>query len=536
MSPEGGTESDMNHAETQVFTYHPSGQIATATALDADVIRTYHPSGILLIDTLKVRDSLRTATPHVYSLSYTYDRNGRRLSRTLGPSSLFAGSPMAYSYNGWGALASVTDISGKTYSFTYNAIGELQTTNYPASIARTLGYDGAGRLSSDVITNSQSVQSAFPFDLGGSVRNFAVTNRNARGQIISATDPALIGGPIPALAYDSAGFLVSSRRSQSGYVLAIGGAATFIANDTMSYDGLGNILRRSGAWSLGTRLGSYVTTQTFNAQGRLATQLDARNGTAGASNRVTEYQYDASGNTRFEATKAASADPTTVQERASFYGADDRLIGVDLRSPGRRMLEEYRYDALGRRVWASRDQMCAPTSDLSCVTDGPTRTVWDGTDEVAEIRAPLGATNGAELNGGFPLLPHAGVGDPNPFYGRVVYGPSLTIDEPVSVTRYEYRDNPSGGTSAMWPTFTLMPFWDYRRTPVYGVTTDGATAIPLNPGGTSCPNPGVATSTRCALVSWNFAWDAYRQETGGYLTLSWHGNVNRPGFTGDSVN
>ncbi len=513
-------------AETQVFTYHPSGQISSANALDANVVRTYHASGALLTDTLKIRDSSRATIPHVFSLSYTYDRNGRRLSRTLGPSSLFSGSPMTYAYNFWGALASITDIAGNTYSFAYNDIGELQTTTLPANITRTLGYDGAGRLSSDVITNSNTASTGFPYDLQTAVRNFTITKRNARGQILSATDPTLIGGPIPSLTYDSAGFLVKSDRSQRGYVLGSGGTPTFVANDTMAYDGLGNILSKQGAWSLLPNYATYTTTNTYNSAGRLSVQNDSRTSNGGgSSSRYSSYAYDASGNTRFEVSKPSSGATSNSGERASYYGADDRLIGTDVRSTGKRMLEEYRYDALGRRVWVSKDQGCAPTSDLSCVTDGPTRTVWDGSDEVAEIKAPLGASNGAELNSGFPLIPWSVVGDPNPFYGRVVYAPGLTVDQPLSVTRYDYRDNPSGGVSATWPTFTLMPFWDYRGTPVYGVTTDGATAIPLNPGGTSCPNPGVATTTRCVLLSWNFAADAYRQESGNLLTLSWHGSV-----------
>ncbi len=42
--------------------------------------------------------------------------------------------------------------------------------------------------------------------------------------------------------------------------------------------------------------------------------------------------------------------------------------------------------------------------------------MWDGSDDVAEMKAPLGASYGAELNAGFPTLPLAGPGgDPNPF-------------------------------------------------------------------------------------------------------------------------
>jgi RHS repeat-associated protein len=512
-------------AETQVFTYHASGQIASATGLDADVLRTYHPNGALLTDTLWVRDSTRATTPHVYWLTLTYDRNGRRLTRALGPTALFPGAAMGYGYTTWGALGGISDIAGNAFSLGYNVQGELQTVGMPGGISRTLGYDGAGRLSSDVIANANA-GGGFPFDMQATLRNFSITKRNARGQIITATDPASLGGPIPLVTYDSAGFLVRSNRVQNGYRLNNGSSSTFEAADTMVYDGLANILSAQGYWSAtGCCYQGYTTTNAYNLAGRLSTQLDSRSGTAGGGNRFTAYEYDVAGNTRFEGSKLSSGEPFSSGERASYYGADDRLIGTDVRSYGKRLLEEYRYDALGRRIWVRSLQQCAPTNTLACVTSGVTRTIWDGADEVAEIRAPIGANHVEELDSGWPLVPWTGVGDANPFVGRVVYAPGLVVDEPLSVTRFAYRDQPDVGTSATWPTFTLMPFWDYRGTPVFGVTTQGARAIPLATGGTSCPNPGVPSPQRCVLLTWPYAWDAYRRESGNLLTLSWHGSV-----------
>ena len=50
-----------------------------------------------------------------------------------------------------------------------------------------------------------------------------------------------------------------------------------------------------------------------------------------------------------------------------------------------------------------------------------------------------------ELDAGFPRLPYQTVpnpptvnGDPNPYFGRVVYGPGLAVDQPLSATRYRY--------------------------------------------------------------------------------------------------
>jgi hypothetical protein len=63
-----------------------------------------------------------------------------------------------------------------------------------------------------------------------------------------------------------------------------------------------------------------------------------------------------------------------------------------------------------------------------------------------------------EMDTGYPLQPYStstgGYGDPNPFYGRVVYGPGLAVDQPLSLTRYEYRNFPIGVNTLTWPTFT----------------------------------------------------------------------------------
>jgi hypothetical protein len=132
---------------------------------------------------------------------------------------------------------------------------------------------------------------------------------------------------------------------------------------------------------------------------------------------------------------------------------------------GKRVLEEDRYDALGRRVWVRRAPECNPVNAIDCVTGFARRTVWDGGQEVAEIQAPLDPASASveEQDGGWALLafePAAGTyGDPNPFYGRVVYGPGLAVDQPLSVTRYAYRDRPGTGPATLtWPRLTPDAF------------------------------------------------------------------------------
>ena len=142
-------------------------------------------------------------------------------------------------------------------------------------------------------------------------------------------------------------------------------------------------------------------------------------------------------------------------------------------------------------MWVRSRTQCEPTNDRVCVTGFARRTLWDGAQELAEIQAPYDTvgTPLQELDSGWPLLPYslpAGA-DPNPFYGRVVYGPGLAVDQPLSVTRYDYRDYPNGANALTWPTFSLVPYWNYRGLAGFGTFSDGTSFKPYATGGTECP-------------------------------------------------
>jgi hypothetical protein len=166
-----------------------------------------------------------------------------------------------------------------------------------------------------------------------------------------------------------------------------------------------------------------------------------------------------------------------------------RHRATDSRTSGRRTFEEYRYDALGRRVWVRQRTQCEPINAVTCASPFARRTIWDGAQELAEIQAPYDSAVATleELDSGWPLQPYnllAGT-DPNPFYGRVVYSPGLVVDQPLSVTRYDYRDNPNGASTLTWPTFTLVPYWNYQGLATFGTFSDGTSFRPFAAGGTS---------------------------------------------------
>jgi RHS repeat-associated protein len=525
--------------ETQTFTYDATGQIANATALDADVQRTYHPDGALLTETQRIRNRARTATPHVFTLTNQYDRNGRRTSLRLDPAALFAGDSIRYRYATWGALASVRDIAGAEYSFGYNARGELDTLRYPGGAVESVGYDGASRLQRDRIIRTGSL--GFPFPGTTTLRDFTVTRRNARGQVLRGTDPALVGSAIPFTEVNEFGYLTVDSMVARGYVLVGGNAAVYRSTEQITYTPLGDITQRAGGWGLPPQAQSFSTTNSYDDLRRLTRQTGEL---------PTWYRYDEAGSVRLERTQDAfgvggdNDAAGRIRERAAFYGADDRLLASDLRTaagggkPASRFLEEYRYDALGRRVWVSTRKQCAGAGGLTaeCLSSLVRRTIWDGPQELAEIQVPLDTfantpVGTEELNANVPVIPAVTCPaldpcDPNPFYGRVVYGPGLAIDQPLSVTRYGYQDNVSG-SSLTWPTYGLSVFWNDRGTPAYGLFTDGAEFRPHtpSPGQSACPALQSTATDRCVKLQWPFAQSAYDRAKGRTPPGSWQGTL-----------
>jgi RHS repeat-associated protein len=162
--------------------------------------------------------------------------------------------------------------------------------------------------------------------------------------------------------------------------------------------------------------------------------------------------YDASGNRVYygsNRTVSYAVSPggvaDLVERTIHYYGADERLRVVDRRAcafgyrdgkhqcfppsqSARPTFEEYRYDALGRRVLVRTRQAWACGNN--CV-DAALRTVWDGDRELHEIRAPATALEQDE--GPVPA------GTPFPRqYGRVAYLHGAALDRPLAIYRLHY--------------------------------------------------------------------------------------------------
>lgn len=194
-------------------------------------------------------------------------------------------------------------------------------------------------------------------------------------------------------------------------------------------------------------------------------------------------------------------------------------------SPYYATFEEYRYDALGRRVlvrarrWCENDDFAA-----MCRLDKVRRIVWDGDRELYEIQMPgdSGSTY-LENDNQQVVLPSTTEGgsyrvDPNPYYGRVAYSHGLALDAPASIVRMGYGDlideNNVEQDHRALPPFAIFPIWQPERgQPQVGVFEDG--------GLRKCETSG--TVTRCVYIAWPEMQFAYQRSN--LRRTFWHGTL-----------
>ena len=515
--------ADLVPADNQAFTYKADGQLASASNHDAVVTREYFGNGLLQFETLGIRASNASAI-HNYTTSYSYDKNGRR--KTVTAPSTFAGTPITHTYdNSWGGPLSFTDIAGNFFAFGFNPRSELTTIAYAGNMSRKMGYDPDGRMTADTVVNGQGT--AFPFYPRAKIRQFTVTSRDGAGLIRASND--LERADQVNASYDGLGHLITANLRQNLVAIPTGSPAYYATNDSMTVDAMGNVSFWIKKDSLGGNPGTLSRTtgaDIYSSFGRIAQHGDAVAG-------PTSYSYDNAGNQTFEST-VNGIDVT--RERASYYGPDERLHGTDTRTSRHRTAETYRYDALGRRVWVRSNTQCDGLDHITCITPHVRRIIWDGNQELAEIRVPYDTANAAveELDVNYPLPEYTFIfgsyGDPNPFYGHVVYSPGVEIDQPLSVTRYRYVDQPGGaGTpkDAGWGTFTWQIYWNYQGVAAYGTLTTGAAFKPrvLAQGQQTCPTLGNITTDRCVLFQWPQLRAAYDPNRGNQPSVAWHGSL-----------
>jgi len=394
-------------AVTDTFSYDEVGRLRTADNPDARVARHYYPNGALKADTL----SVRTITDadfgqHLYGLQYTYDLSGRRQSlehpATIAP---WQGAKTEYAYDdATGDLASITAFESRDFEFFYDLDGRLDSLAYPSGVYEKRTYDADGN-------TVRRVHHATRCDPGcsvggstyGPVLHSETLLYDAVGRVSNVTSvlPSVVTGlsdnteEQTHLWYSGLGSLAATR------ILTNPGpdGGPDIRYNEYRMDALGNrSWTRTHKGDVG--LGDSIVSVYEQSTGRLLHSA----GAGAVSNDSDTSTYDAAGN-RTAVRRQVIADAWfQTQDALSHYGADNKLRVVDSRAsmgyfsacgnttcppppqPDQSRLgayEEYRYDALGRRVLTrTRREIGCHELCQSTIT----RTIWDGDQILYELR------------------------------------------------------------------------------------------------------------------------------------------------------
>jgi RHS repeat-associated protein len=511
-------------ADVQTFTYDSMGRILTANNGDAQIKRSYYTNGLLKTDSLWIRTVQGSDfTKHIYGQRNVYDLDTRRVELDIPVQLGMYGLSAVYSNydHQFGALSSVGDLNDAVYTFGYTPRSELATITYPGQYTQAFTYDADGRVVIDSILNLGGT--AYP-RIGFSPVRAIKYAYDARNNLLTGRDGMQYLDTL-TMGYSGLGHLVTSLQTQQGFVGGCGSSARYQVREVFRYDGLGNRSVDSTKDSLTIAAGciNYNITRHGSAYqagtGRLTKDT--------LSTGVSSYTYNFAGDIEFTQNLGSPA-----QEQASFYGADGRLRAVDARQAEgpqnhfgqwSRAFDEYRYDALGRRIWVRSRKSCNNTGSdpwkaTECQTSLVRRVVWDGDQILSEIQMPGDSTsrdipyweNDTAAVFLAVINPQGGGnGDPSRYFGRVVYSHGLGIDHPVSMTRYNYvyavnNNDVIEPQPVLVPRATVMPFWNALGDPPLGAYTNGAKVLctPAN------------STTECEGVLWPYLFSAYDRQRG----------------------
>jgi RHS repeat-associated protein len=473
-----GTAALRIPADTVRFTYAVTGGILTAGNRDARIRRGYFPNGALRTDTLTIASWDRTDwTRHQYGLRYAYDLNGRRTT-LWGPTQLTpppdspweapdtTGLVGGYTYDAAGRLATV----GPVRMF-YDRESRLDSIAYSSALYEKLIYDGDGRLQRRVQRSSQRDAWRNRTNALTDTIDAVAYVHDARGKLTHASSFA----DSIENAYTGLGAL---HRATTTPLWTGGGDNTSeFSIETIETDALGQQLRTDLNAGGASTIRDY---EYAKHHGRLVRIRSSNPPSAGDT-----IAYDDAGNVRLvdHEIRAAARDGSAAyvrQPAMHYYDAEQRLRVVDKRSSVDGAIqyfaphylgtfEEYRYDALGRRIflWARRDS--------SGVAEGVIqRFVWDGDQLLYETRYPAGEADSLGWrDADSATVKHKrscggangyGCGtDPDSVkflytyhraasFGRMQYLHGAGIDRPLRITRMGYgRDTLEFGPIPMTP-------------------------------------------------------------------------------------
>jgi len=537
-NPVRGANNDVNHK----YPYYPNnasggysiyqdnatfvfdqvtGFMTDATNLYAQVHRDYYKNGLLKSETLRIANWAGAGQSptfgHTYVTSYNYDKDSRR-TRVTYPDAVTAPGQNSVSYfydvPEAGALSRVTDLLGKQFKYSYNWRGERTELLFPGGIADSVYFQDEGLLIRNSIRNSGSSIA--------DLRDESFDKYDAQGKLLHSKD---LRGPQPehTANYDGLGQLIASNYASLGDPLC-----NSVNNSVNVYDNdvLGNLSQVRGSdVSSSDACGGDNSSLTIHNYNLMSGRVESTSYPNSPALWIT--QYDASGNAEWST--YANDFPLDQRDRRSYYSADNVLRAVDTRSYGhssgnsKRTFEEYWYDALGRRILVRSRRNCGGeelgdgTPDVECAVSLLRRTIWDGSQELAEIQVP--GDNDATLENEtqafqWPYTIGSGL-DVNHYFGIVAYTFGSSLDQPLSVYRKNYGDGTTPNAFYLFSSaFDIIPFWNNRGQVGLARFNDGQTSY------SQVASDGTA---RFVLVDVPAAWYAYARRMG--ITRVWHGSL-----------
>jgi len=435
-------------SETQTFTYDVVGNMLTADNSAALVRRSYNPNGTLVADTLKILPYVGTDTTlHVYGLQYTYNHDGRRITlvhpNRIAP--LVNGTVKDHQsytyYSATGLLRSITDVLGNVYEYTYDTENRISRLDRGAAVlggepAIRVGYayDAGGRDTSRLETRGSAPSAerihddTLFYDPRGAITrthtqgDTTVLTYTGLGKLAWSTgytfqSPTL--WPTERHTPDALGNLYESSRRQGQT-----GSATLSAYAYQS--GTGRLVKSWETTDNRNNIATASDTMFYDAAGSLWESIRSSVVTQGYQYEATESFYDAAGHLR-------------VQDHRACIMTDNWSCSTtwmpDYNS--RTAFEEYRYDALGRRILVRTRQewKCG----VNC-RNAITRTVWDGDQILYELSsqgATLASTTEVERDTGQFVDQTQSFYFP---YGRIVYTHGQGLDNPLGLIRISYSN------------------------------------------------------------------------------------------------
>jgi len=424
----------------------------------------------------------------------------------------------------------VIDLLGNRFPFTYNYRGERIGLGMPGGISRTFAFDLDGRFVGGSIANNSSSPFKSPDVL---LRKDTLIYIDARS--VATASNAWGYRDTTMSRYSGLGHLV--RMQWAIPVNSVWGVpARLTSVERFNTDPMGNVY-----WAADTTNVSASTYYHNLIDGRSTSYGPLSGGLAtgrlrASSNffRTDTVEYDLGGNTELTYQSTTIPDDVLLEDRASYYGPDGRLRVTDYRrvlktytgiymDPSTswkwyETFEEYRYDPLGRRVMVRTRRNCRNTGFDPCEDGTIRRVAWDGAQELAEVQMPGSDTVSATTMDNDTLALQRSVRttpayyDPNILYGRVAYTHAAGIDQPLSVTRINYADDPFNDAYVAWPPMSLVPHWSWRGYADFGTFGDG--------GVKNCLSP---TSSHCVSLRWRFKSFAFTQTASD--STRWHGTL-----------